>query len=440
MSWENSQRLFNFVTIPKISIDKLQLFTLEREFHKIFICLQRFTDEPNMLDVTQKVQTLFEDAAFILSPLYLTDNFDVCASEVQNKILLIKKEIRAKYSFPKISLQLPAQFVIIHAALENIDGLVKIHDPYSPLYVPETVVEHIEDVSKELNLLLNFVYFDSERFLEHQSKHHILFFTHVLAVSVHASMLLWLYLPDLDPEQMNVMLSDFLRMRIKPIQPCICKIYVDVLLSLKSTIQSGWYPNIRNEEAVDSEVVFLETILHNLVEVPTNSYPSQRVALKDHLEILQKILNLLRANIFRVPIKDLEFLLQDIEIAVIDVGLLVYSLYEDEEEKEDMAPGGVHITQVLDLSSNIQRLSIDIYLTIRKAFQSNLPRIHGLGYVDCHLNNLKKFQILHSDSLASVMTNFNQFRKNLRACNLFYRLLQKRDTMTLTKFNIVLHN
>ncbi|KAK4725853.1 hypothetical protein R3W88_030770 [Solanum pinnatisectum] len=374
-----------------------------------------------MLDVTQKVQTLFEDAAFILSPQYLSDNFDVYASEVQNKILLIKKEIRAKYSFPKISLQLSAEFVsdIIHSVLENIGGLLKIHDPYSPLYVPETIVEHIEDVSNELKLLLNFVWFVAERFIEPQSQHHVNFFTHVLAVSVHTSMLLWLYLPDLDPEQMNVMLSDFLRMMIKPIQPCIRKIYVDVLLSLKSTIQSGWYPNIGSEDAIDSEGEFLDTILYNLVEVPTNSNSSQRVALKDHLEILQNMLNLLRANIFRVPIKDLEFLLRDIEIAVIDVGLLVYSLYEDEEEKEDMAPGGVHITQVLDLSSNIQRLSIDIYLTIRKAFQSNLPRIHGLGYVDCHLNNLKKFQILHSDSLASVMDKLQSIQKEFESLQPF---------------------
>ncbi|XP_049397979.1 putative late blight resistance protein homolog R1B-23 [Solanum stenotomum] len=421
MSWENLQQLFNIVTIPKLSIEKLQLFTLEREFHKIFISLQSFTDEPNMLDVTQKVQTLFEDAAFILSPLYLTDNFDDCASQVQNKILLIKKEIRAKYSFPKISLQLSAKFVsdIIHSVLENIGGLEKIHDPYSPLYVPETVKEHIEDVSKELKLLRNFVYFVSQRFIEHQGQHHIIFFTHVLAVSVHTSMLLWLYLLDLAPEQMNVMLSDFLRMRIKPIQPCIRKIYIDVLLSLKSTIQSGWYPNILNEDAFDSECGFLETIVHNLVEVPTNSNSSQRVALKDHLEILQKMLNLLRANIFRVPIKDLEFLLQDIEIVVIDVGLLVYSLYEDEEEKEDMAPGGVNITQVLDLSSNIERLSIDIYLTIRKVFQSNLPRIHGLGYVDCLLNNLKKFQILHSDSLASVMDELQSIQKEFESLQPF---------------------
>ncbi|KAH0772589.1 hypothetical protein KY290_009726 [Solanum tuberosum] len=248
-----------------------------------------------------------------------------------------------------------AKFVrdIIPSVLENIGGLVKIHDPYSPLYVPETVVEHIEDVSKELKLLLNFVWFVAERFIEPQSQHHVNFFTHLLAVSGHISTLIWLYLPDLAPEQMNVMLSDFLRMKIKPIQSCIRKIYADVLLSLKSTIQSGWCTNIGNEDAIDSEGRLLETILHNLVEVPTNSNSSQRVSLKDHLETLQKMLNFLRANIFHVPIKDLEFLLREIEIVVIDVGLLVYSFYEDEEEKEDMAPGGVNITQVLDLSSNI---------------------------------------------------------------------------------------
>ncbi|KAK6772833.1 hypothetical protein RDI58_028071 [Solanum bulbocastanum] len=35
------------------------LFTLERKFYDIFINLQSFTDEPNMLDVTRKIQTLF---------------------------------------------------------------------------------------------------------------------------------------------------------------------------------------------------------------------------------------------------------------------------------------------------------------------------------------------------------------------------------------------
>ncbi|XP_015165217.1 putative late blight resistance protein homolog R1B-23 [Solanum tuberosum] len=362
MSWERIQQLSDMLNFPKTSIDSVMLFTLERKFCDIFISLQSFTDEPNMLDVTRKIQTLFQDAVFDLSPLYLTEYFDLYASEVQSKILLTKREIRAKYSFPKISLQLPAKFVkdIIPSVLENIGGLVKIHDPYSPLYIPETVLEHIEDVSKELKLLLNFVCFAAEKFIEPQSQHHVNFLTHVLAVSGHISTLIWMYLPDLAPEQMNVMLSDFLRMRIKPIQPCICKIYVDVLLSLKSTIQSGWCTNIGSEDVIDSE-----GSLGN-------------------------------------PSKDA----QPFESQVLD-----------------LSPRGVNITQVLDLLSNIQRLSIDIYLTIRKAFQSNLPRIHGLGYVDCLLNNLKKFQILQSDSLASVMDKLQLLQKEFENLQPFLQVV-----------------
>ncbi|MCD7469637.1 hypothetical protein HAX54_008780 [Datura stramonium] len=316
MSSERLQQLFDFLNFPKTSIDRVMLFTRERDFQDIFISLQSFTDEPNMLDVSQKIQTLFQDAAFDLSTLYLTEYFDLYASED-----------------------------IISSVLENIGGLVKIHDPYSPLYVSET-----EDVSMKLKLLLNFVCFVLERFIEPpQSQHHVNFFTHVLAAAGHASTLIWLYLPDLAAEQINVMFSDFLLMRIKPIQPCIRKIYVDVLQSLKSTIvQSGWCTNVRIENATDSEGSFLETVIHNLVE---------------------------RANIFRVPIKDLEFLLRDIEIAVIDVGLLVYSLYEDEEEKEDM-------------SGNIQSLSIEL-------------------------------QRCHSDSLASVMDKLQLIQKEFESLQPF---------------------
>ncbi|KAM3289651.1 putative late blight resistance protein R1B-23 [Capsicum chacoense] len=434
MSWERLQQIFDVITSPKILIDEVQLFTLERGFHDIFISLQSFSDEPNMRDATLKIQTLFKDDAFNLSSLYLTEHFDLFATELQNKILLTKREIRAKYSFPKISLPLPAKFVgdILPHVLENIGGLKKIHDPYSPLYVPKTVLEQIEGVSKELKSLQNFVCFVSERFIELQSQHHVNFFLHVLAVSGHASTLIWLYLPDFTPEQMNVMLSDFLRKRIKPIRPCIRKIYVDVIQSLKSTVQSGWYTNIQNEHAIYSEGSFLETILHNLVEVQANSNSTQRVALRDQLETLQKMLNFLRSNIFRVPTEDLEFLLRDIEIAIIDVGLLVYSLYED-EEKENMTLGEVHLAQVLDFLGKIQRLSIAIYVTIRKAFQSNLPRIHGLGYVDCLLNNLKEFQSCHSASLASFMDELQLIQKEFESLQPFLEAVAEERHSDLDK-------
>lgn len=81
------------------------------------------------------------------------------------------------------------------------------------------------------------------------------------------------------PEKINTLLSDLLQMRIKPIQPCIRKIYVDVLQDLKAEIQSGCYANIQNEYSAEIEVNFVETILHNLVELSTHSCIGKKLSL-----------------------------------------------------------------------------------------------------------------------------------------------------------------
>ncbi|OIT26518.1 putative late blight resistance protein -like r1b-14 [Nicotiana attenuata] len=77
----------------------------------------------------------------------------------------------------------------------------------------------------------------------------------------------------------------------------------------------------------------------------------------------------------------------------------------------------------LDLRGNIQPIKAMIYLIIRKAFQSNLPRIHGLGYVDFFLNNLKEFQSRHSDSLAFVMNQLQIIQKKLESLQPFLRFV-----------------
>ncbi|XP_016484144.2 late blight resistance protein R1-A-like isoform X1 [Nicotiana tabacum] len=421
--------------LDNISREIFQFFMHQFKFLDIFLSLQSFKDEPDMLDISQKVQALFQDALVDFSELHLAEYFNFCIFKVQNKIWLIKMEIRAKYSFPKIS-SLPLISAkkngsdIPKFVMDFMDTVVEIlrdlvDDPCSSLlYVPETN-EHVEDVLKELKLLRTFVCFVSERFIEPQSQHLANFFTHVLAVAGHASMLVWLYFSSYGYEdrdvavlgEINVFL--FLQMKFKPIQPSIRKIYIALLEVLKSRIQSGWCPNIQNHEhAADSEANFLETIQQDLAELPTNSNFSQSDALKDQLVILKEMLDILRADIIHVPIRDLEVLLRDIDTFIIDVGLVVYSLYKgEEEEKEVVAVGEVNPALVLDLLGNIQKIIItEKLMPIRKAFHSNyLPRIHGLGYVDFILKNLKEFQSRHLDSLASTTKLLQRIQKELES-------------------------
>ncbi|PHU01570.1 hypothetical protein BC332_31357 [Capsicum chinense] len=406
--FERLEQLRGILNFSETSTDLVKFFMLEFKFLDIFLVLQSFTDQHhNMLDVIHKVEALLQDALVNFSELHLAKYFDFCTFRVRNKILLNKLEIRDKYSFPKIS-SLPQnsdnkdgtaipKFVteFIDIVVENLRDLVKLIDNHL-----------LHDVLRELKLLKSFLYFVSERFIDHQSQHYVNFFAHVLAVVGHASMLAWLNFSGRGYEDQNVALSEmnvlhFLQMKFNPVQPCVRKIYVDVLQSLKLSIQSGWYPNVQSEKAVDSEYRFVVAILHNLAVLSPNSNSSEKVPLKDHLAILQQMISFLRANITCVMIPGLEFL-RDIDTLVIDVGLMIYSLYEDEGENKDIALRELNPSLVLDLTDNIQCMNTAIYVTIRKGFQFTLPRIHGLGYVDFLLNNLKEFQTSHSDSLASV--------------------------------------
>nr|XP_016490858.1 PREDICTED: putative late blight resistance protein homolog R1B-14 [Nicotiana tabacum] len=202
--FERLQQLDDILYLPDTTKDTVRFVKREFKFLDIFLSLQSYTDEcPNMLDVVQKVQALFEDALFDFSELHLAEYFDLCPFIVQNKIWLIKMEIRAKYSFPKIS-SLPFSAnkdgiaAILNFFTKFIDTVVEnlcdlVDDSCSLVYVPENK-EHTEDVLKELKLVQYFVCFVSEP----QSQYHVSFFAHVLAVVGHASMLAWLYLSGRD--------------------------------------------------------------------------------------------------------------------------------------------------------------------------------------------------------------------------------------------------
>lgn len=283
--------------MPETSEDRIKFLKREFKFLDIFLSLQSFIGEPDMPEITQKVQDLFQDAAVDLRNVNMIQHIDRLTYQVQDKIQIIKFELKAKYSFPKVSASkdgiATAKLVMefVDTVVGSLGDLVKIYGSSSLLFVPGPKKE-LEDVLEELELLRNFVYFVSDRCLEPQSQR--TFFSHVLLVAAHAGMVAWLYLPshdnenqDVTPGQVNILLSDLLRMKIKPIQPGVRKIYIKVLQALKSTIQSRWCTNIQIEHAADCQASFVETLQHNMKELPIISNPSWIVAWNDQIAALQ---------------------------------------------------------------------------------------------------------------------------------------------------------
>ncbi|XP_070016753.1 late blight resistance protein R1-A-like [Nicotiana sylvestris] len=431
------ERHWGFLLSPGIAIEEIKFLKREFKFLDIFPRLQSFNYECGMQDVTQEVQTLFDDVIVDLNEIYKDPypktKFDPLISQVKNKIWITKLDIRAKYSFQETSLWPSANkdgaatskiiLEFVDAVVEILGDLVQTDDPSSLLYVPEPK-DQIKEILKELKLLRFFVYFVSIKCIEPQSRH--TFFSHVLIVAGHTAIVVWLYLAsrgnrndqDLAPSEMNALLSDLMQMKIKPIQPGIRKIYIDVLQDLKSAIQSEMHPNIQNKHAADSG--FVETLAHDLVGLPTSSNACQVFVLNDQMAILQEILSNLRDILIHLPTVNLDFCLQDMDTVIVDAGFLIYSLYDIKGEKEDTMLEDINRALNLDLPSNIVPIKSMIYLIVRKAFP-NLRRIHGLGYVDFFLNNLKEFQGRYANSLVFIKNQLQIIQKELESLQPFLK-------------------
>nr|XP_009603727.2 late blight resistance protein R1-A-like [Nicotiana tomentosiformis] len=356
------------------------------------------------LDITLKLQCFINDS-YNLQTL-----FQYAAADLR---VLSYKKIRPW------TLQLPANkdgFVVpnfvmefIDTVADNLSDLLKFNDPSSPVCVGGLMCQ-IEKALKELKFLKTFVYFVSDISIEPRSQHN--FFGHVLEVAWHTIMVTWLYFPSNEYEcedsaldEMNSLFSNILGSKIKPIEPTICMIYIDVLQALK-LVQSRWYPVIRIKYVVDCEVGFLETLLHNLEELPISS---NNVAIKK----LQEMLSFLRDNLTKL--QALEFHFQDIDSVIVDAGLPVYSLIVKEKEKEGTAVGETNNVLVLDLQGKIQNMQAMIYLITRKTFllQLNLPGIDGVGSADFILDNKETFLSLYSNSVDSVKSQLQTIQKEL---------------------------
>ncbi|XP_049404847.1 putative late blight resistance protein homolog R1C-3 isoform X1 [Solanum stenotomum] len=341
--------------------------------------------------------------------LYVYDSF----SYWKEVIWKTKQEFRAEYCFPNTSLaankvdDVSPKFVmeVIDVFVENLNVVVKIKDPYSWLFVPGPK-EQIEQVLKELKLLRFFVCFVSNKCIEPQYRH-TTFYIHALIEASHIAMVVWLHLPvvygngneDLAPSEVSRLRSDFMEMKIKSIQPDISRnnIYIDVLQALKSTT-----PQAQNKHAVESDIV--ETPIQNLI-----------VGLSDQMVNLQEMLCLLRDNLIHLPLLDLEFHIQDMDSVIIDAGLLIYSFYD--------MKGDINRELSFDLPRNIEPIKVMVYRVMQKAFHCNLPRVHGLGYVDFLLKNLKDFQGRYSDSLAFLKNQLQVIQTEFESLQPFLKVV-----------------
>ncbi|KAH0671117.1 hypothetical protein KY289_025610 [Solanum tuberosum] len=405
------RRLEDF-TDSDVGRDRINFFLWELKFLDCFLYLKRlpFASECGILNVSQKMIEFWNIPWDRVITMYMyakrTSPLDAFVYW-KKAIWKTKQEFRAQYSFPKSPLaanKVSPEFVmeVIDDFVGNINVLVKINDPCSWFFVPG-LKEQIEQVLKELKLLRFFVCFVSNKCIQPQYGC-TTFYTHALIEASHIAMVVWMHLPvygngnqDLAPTEVSRLLSDFMEMKIKPIQPGN-SIYIDVLQALKSTI-----PQAQKKH----------------VEIPTHSLT---VGLSDQMANLQEMLCLLRDNLINLPILDLEFHLQDMDSVILDAGLLIYSLYDIKGEKEDTTLNDMNRALGLDLPRNIEPIKAMVYLVMQKAFQSNLPRIHGLGYADFLLKHLKDFQGRYSDSLAFlknqlqvIQTEFESLQPFLKA-------------------------
>ncbi|XP_055810084.1 putative late blight resistance protein homolog R1B-17 [Solanum dulcamara] len=426
--------------------DQIHFFVWELKFLDCFLHLQSFAfaSECGMLDISQKMleickrlcatvrrnagsnnafaywkKVIFKKLCAALPDAGSDDGF----AYWMEVIWKTKQEFRAKYSLPKtplaankvdddINIYSP-KFVMefIDAVVGNLNVLVKINDPCSLLFVPGPK-EQIERVLKELKLLRFFVCFVSNKCIEPQYQH-TTFYTHALIETSHIAMVVWLHLPiygnrnqDLAPSEESRLLSDFMEMKIKSIQPGICNIiYIDVLQAFKFTI-----PQAQNKHAAESGIV--ETPTHNLM-----------VGLSDQMANLQEMLCLLRDGLIHLPVLDLEFHLQDMDSVIVDAGLLIYSLYDIKGQTEDTTLEDINRAFGFELPRNIEPIKAMVYLVMQKAFQSNLPRVHGLGYVDFLLKNLKDFQGRYSDSLAFLKNQLEVIQTEFESLQPFLKVV-----------------
>uniref|UniRef100_A0A3Q7IGE1 NB-ARC domain-containing protein n=1 Tax=Solanum lycopersicum TaxID=4081 RepID=A0A3Q7IGE1_SOLLC len=136
------------------------------------------------------------------------------------------------------------------------------------------------------------------------------------------------------------------------------------------------------------------TLVHHMeLLCPITDNHKDKVAFKDRIIML----NFLRENLINLPREALE----DFDTAIINVGLLVYSICESKP------------SAVVDFLGDIQSIQALIYFLTWKSFHYNLPKIDGLGSIDTIIDHLKEFLSRYAESLSSIRSQLQKIKQQL---------------------------
>ncbi|XP_009762970.1 uncharacterized protein [Nicotiana sylvestris] len=401
----------------------INFLIMELKFLDIFLRLQSFTTDSNLLDVSEHIRAMVSVVGSDLKSLFSAgmvppdQKFDLTLSEVQEKIRICKSEIKAQYSYPQvvnISDASPTSIAkLIGDVIETINYVVS-----TPLASSLSISPQIRELFCALSSPQSLCYMLAVRKLQDSSQ--MTFFTHAIAVTCHAAMIIFLHFPEHNKvnqeTDINSLLTDFVLKRIFPIQPCVRRIYVELLQSFMSGPQLTW----RHAVLAKMETMFTLFLKTNLLMLQFSYRYGLIVPLEDQnqMDYFFEMLDYLGTYLEDLPPQGFGSKLREIDNLMVNAALFIFSLYGNEE---DVASGEVNQEATLDLPGLIQRISALTYQIVQMSFQSILPRIDGLGFVDFLLVNMKEFLNQSADTLPSAKSQLEAVLKYLEFLHPFLR-------------------
>ncbi|CAN4089582.1 unnamed protein product [Withania somnifera] len=394
--------------------DQINVLITELNFLDIFLVLHKFTKDSKLHSLSKHIETT---VAYAEATYCREHKIDIVLHKMNELIEMFKSSIRHRYYYAdnylvyvpmEVSLSKHVEH-FVYSVQENLGNVMTSYLAGS-LSIESDIWKQILRGLHSLRAFSQALWY-SKNIPSHVSNS---FFTHAIAVAGHTAMIIFLRLPDHSNQelatqegssQINLLLTDLLLDKILPIKQCVRNIYVKLLGFFKSDSCFDWRCN--HQGNTDTKlIVFLRCNMLMLQSSCCNGFKVEYLDDENQMAILHEMLDFLGRNLPHLSSHGFEFQLTEIRSLIVDAALFIFSLYD----KEDVGLGEVN---GLNLPGLICGISSSIYRIIRRSFQSNLPMIDGLGFVDFLLDNMNEFLSRSANSLPSIKNNLETLLKEL---------------------------